>query len=104
MAVHHTFITNATADTTSAHAEWVRGHITVFAEGTFGGNGDDDDDDSAKVVVEASADNGTTFVPIDGLDNIRKPMAKYWRITGHCHIRAKVIKGDEACNVTVRIV
>lgn len=100
MATHHTFIDGATDDVTSSHAEWTRGHITVFVEGTFGHN-------QTRVVVEASADGGTTFVPIDGLNDISEPMAKYWRITGHCHIRAKVTDSHDAPNapnLTVRIV
>lgn len=90
MSDYTTLIDGATDDETSSSVQWSAGHCCVFVTGTFGHN-------NTRVVIEGSADN-TNFAPIEGLDDISDPMVKYFQVTGHAFIRAKVTDAHDAPN------
>ena len=90
-------LTNETDEVTSAAVQWSNGHACAFVTGTFGHN-------NTRVVFEGSVD-GTAFAPIEGLDDISDPMVKYFQVTGHTYIRAKITNKNVSNppNLTVSI-
>jgi len=97
MSDYTTLIDAADDDVTSASVQWSAGHGNVFVTGDFGHN-------NTRVVIEASADN-SAFAPIEGLDDISDPMVKYFQLTGHTFIRAKVTNAHDTQvpSLTVRV-
>lgn len=97
MSEFSSLITDAEDDVTSDAIEWLGGHACVFVTGDFGHV-------QTRVVIEASVDN-SSFCPIDGLDDISDPVCKYFHMTGHAYIRAKVTNAhhSQTPNISVRL-